>query len=158
MLAALEAEGDPAGAAQASERLRIEEALRTADLALAAKSQEVEQLRQQLAQQSPVPPADPAAKNEILDQDAVIRQERENLKRLQQYWEEMLRQAEIDLSLERARLARERAEIDEKLRRLAAAPAGDASAAGVMGDKKPSRGRWLARLGLADDERMKDKG
>ena len=151
ILAALEAEGEPVDASRISERLRIEEVLRSTDMAIAAKAREVEQLRRQLAEQGPVSADDPAAKNEILDQDAVIREERANLQRLQQYWEQMLRQAEIDLSLERARLARERAEIDEKLRRLAATPAGEVSIAGVMGDKKPSRGRWLARLGLAEN-------
>jgi hypothetical protein len=64
----------------------------------------------------------------------------------------MLREAEIELSLERAKLARDRVSIDDKIRaheeQLAAQaslPAGS-SPAGT----RPVRGRWLARLGLKD--------
>jgi hypothetical protein len=60
----------------------------------------------------------------------------------------MLRQAEIELSLERAKLARDRSAIEEKVHayeeKLATAQAGPAVPA------KLPRGRWLARLGLKD--------
>ena len=57
----------------------------------------------------------------------------------------MLRQAEIDLSLERAPLGPRTRRNRQKLRRLP-------PEAGSADDKKPARGRWLARLGLTGDE------
>jgi hypothetical protein len=97
-----------------------------------------------------------AAVAEIFDQDEVIRQERERLQQAQEDWREKLRQAEIDISLERARIARERVELDEKLRAFEeersthnAAGHAPANAKGA----KPARGRWLERLGLKDSEK-----
>ena len=94
-----------------------------------------------------------AALGETLDHDALICAERENLKRLQQQYEELLRQAEIEISLERAKIARQRAEVDERLRSYqeqvdkagSPAPGGKAS-------EKPARSRWLTRLGLSDPD------
>ena len=57
-----------------------------------------------------------AAVAQLLDTDELVRQERESLKQLQDGLREQLRKAEVDISLERAKLARERAELDEKLR------------------------------------------
>ena len=93
----------------------------------------------------------PAALGELIDQDAVIREERQSLKRLQEEWMEKLRQAEMDISLERANMARQKAELDEKrrlldMRTLAALP--DAT----MSAGKSGRGRWLARLGLKEKD------
>lgn len=145
ILAALEAEGEPASAQGREERLRIDEVIRLTDAAIAEKDRELERLRQSLAAQ---PPAEMGASlaRETLDNDALIRAERENLRQLQAKWEDMLRAAEVEMSVERAKLARERAEIDEKLRTMAA----DSGAAAVTGSQKSSRGRWLARLGLKE--------
>ena len=89
-----------------------------------------------------------AAVEAVLDQDPLIREQRDNLQRLEQQWQEMLRQAEIEMSLERAKLARERIAIEEKVRtyeqKLAAGGTGSPATA------KPARGRWLARLGLKE--------
>ncbi|HEV3024384.1 MAG TPA: hypothetical protein VGX76_18035, partial [Pirellulales bacterium] len=81
-----------------------------------------------------------------------VRTERERLRQLQLEWEEKLRQAEVDLSVERAKMARERAEIEEIQRRFNETQSqNDEQPIGAK-DKKPQRGRWLARLGLKDDE------
>jgi hypothetical protein len=84
----------------------------------------------------------------LLDSDALISQERERLATFQREWENKLRKAEIEISIERAKLAREKAEQDEQIRQLeeqlnAHPGSGD--------DGKPNRGRWLARLGLSDE-------
>ena len=65
---------------------------------------------------------------------------------------EKLRQFEIEASLERARLARERSNLDEKLRvleqeKVHAAPDDTPPEA----DKPKSSRRWLARLGIKDE-------
>ena len=75
----------------------------------------------------------------MFDQDEIIREERENLKQLQQQWEEKLRKAEIDLSVERAKIARERAELEEQLREAQGGADGPREDEG--GNK--GGGRWL---------------
>jgi len=69
-----------------------------------------------------------AALGQVLDQDELIREERANLQRLQQNWGRHASQGRKSSSrLERAKLARDRNEIEEKLRAFQEqkAPAGD---------------------------------
>ena len=91
-----------------------------------------------------------AALGEMFDQDEIIREERENLKQLQAQWEEKLRKAEIDLSVERAKIARERAELEE---RLHGGSPEEASEDDEEDGSGKGGGRWLARLGLKDEEK-----
>jgi hypothetical protein len=87
----------------------------------------------------------------------LVREERENLQRIQEEWREKLRQSEVEISIERAKIARERLELEERMRSLelertqSDAQGADASSAGKKTKGRP-RGRWLARLGLQDDE------
>ncbi|MEL6106079.1 MAG: hypothetical protein AAFU85_08585 [Planctomycetota bacterium] len=84
---------------------------------------------------------------DAIEADDVIQQEREKLRQLQTEWEERFRETEIEISLERAKLSRERREVEsineqlvsevEELRRQLSH--GDASKAGT---------RWMAKLGL----------
>ena len=154
ILAALESEIEPAAEKPTVERLKIEDVIRRTDAILAEKDREIQELKSVLANQSSnlgTVAVGAAALGELIDQDAVIREERQSLKRLQEEWMEKLRQAEIDISLERANMARQKAELEEKrrlleMRTLAALP--DAAAPG----EKSGRGRWLARLGLKEKE------
>jgi chromosome segregation ATPase len=158
LLAALEADEAGSQPLENEQRRRIEEALRKTDEIVAEKDREIAELKRLLEEQSnqigslAVGAQAVAA---VLDNDAIIRQTREKLAQLQREWEEKLRAAEIDMSLERARIARERAEIEEKLRdveRQLAAHSEDALAGRAESAARPPRGRWLARLGLADDD------
>lgn len=97
-----------------------------------------------------------AAFADVIESDAIIISERLRLKELQAEWEEKQRQAEIEMSMERAKLARERLELQEKLREFegdrklevgANNPVDSTSKSG----KGNARGRWLARLGLRDE-------
>lgn len=152
ILAALE--NEESGGEMGIRRTEIEEVIRVTERALAEKDRELNEMKQILESQSSnlgQLAVGATALGELLDSDALIREERANLKRLQREWEEKFRQAEIDICLERAKLARQRAELDERLRayeqhRQGADPPGPAATA------KPVRGRWLARLGLKDDE------
>lgn len=97
-----------------------------------------------------------AAFAEVIESDAIIISERLRLKELQAEWEEKQRQAEIEMSMERAKLARERLELQEKLRefegdRKLEATANDAAEPASKTSKGSARGRWLARLGLRDE-------
>jgi len=148
ILAMLESAEEGESATSQEERLKIEEIIQRTDAIIAEKDREIAELRQLLDAQASnlgAVAVGAAALGEILDQDAIIREERENLRKLQEQWREKLRQAEIELSLERAKIARERLQLEEKLRELEAASLGKTSEA-----DKPARGRWLARLGLAD--------
>ena len=90
---------------------------------------------------------------EVLNSDAVIQREREYLKQLQDQCQDKLCQAEIDISQERAKIAREKVQLEEKLRALD--ERGSSSDPGQQIDEKtgrPVRGRWLAQLGLKSSE------
>jgi hypothetical protein len=154
ILAALEAEGDEQSPPAASARIEIEEVLHRTDLLLSDKSREIAELKRLLEDQSASlgsVAVGAAAVGGILDRDAIVQEERENLRRAQAEWQEKVRSAEIEISIERAKLARERAEIEEKLRALGSIPGKSESADSLSPktEKSPS-GRWLARLGLKD--------
>ena len=150
---------------QKQQKLSIENAIAKTEQAIAAKQQEVaakdqeiEELRKLLENQASSigdVAVGAAAIAGVLDHDELIRQERESLKKLQDSLREQLRQAEIELSMERAKIARERADMEEKIQTFEIEKSKNAVAAGPQaaesGGKKGSRGRWLARLGLRDE-------
>lgn len=154
LLASLEESFDENEPEATAQRLEMEELVKTTDLALSQKDEEIAELRQLLERQSEnigEVAVGAAAFGEIVDKDEIILQERQSLKVLQDELREKLRKAEIDISLERAKIARERVELDEKIRLLSQKKNGavegeDASS----GPEKPTRGRWLSRLGLND--------
>jgi hypothetical protein len=161
MLAALEAnESDDEGdEEEKAERLRIRDVIAKTDAVLAAKDQEIADLKQLLDSQSDNiggMAVGAQAIAEMLNQDEVVTAERERLLQLQKEWEEKLRQAEIEMSVQRAKIARERAEIEERLRQFQQQQAehgGDETSSTDGGkSKKPPRGRWLTRLGLKEQD------
>lgn len=161
LLAALEANEDGAedeSEEDRAERIKIRDVVAKTDAVLAAKEQEIEELKQLLdAQSNNIGEMAVGAQAiaEMLNQDEVIAAERERLMQLQKEWEEKLRQAEIDLSVQRAKLARERAEIEER-QRVLQQQQGEQVQGGSPADgsksKKPPRGRWLTRLGLKEQD------
>jgi len=75
------------------------------------------------------------------------------LNELQDQWREKFRQAEVEIAVERAKLARQRADIDERLREAENDASKAAPPAGAGGrPERRSAGRWLARLGLAETD------
>jgi chromosome segregation ATPase len=105
----------------AEEHRHLQEALVQAEKLLAEKDQEIQMLQKLLEEQSERLgnlAVGAAAIEELVAQDAIIQQERENARRLREEWEQKLRQAEVELSLERAKIARERAELEERARQL----------------------------------------
>lgn len=161
MLAALEAnESDDEGdEEEQAERLRIRDVIAKTDAVLAAKDQEIADLKQLLDSQSDNiggMAVGAQAIAEMLNQDEVVTAERERLLQLQKEWEDKLRQAEIEMSVQRAKIARERAEIEERQRQFQQQQAehgGDETSSTDGGkSKKPPRGRWLTRLGLKEQD------
>ena len=153
LLASLEADDDD-DEDYREERISLQSTIRITDEIVARKDQEIIELKRVLDEQSSnigSVAVGAAAVAEIFDQDELIRQERENLVRLQDEWRTKLRQAEIDISLERARMARERIELDEKLQSIQAErDKFNEPAKGEPGS--PGQRRWWARLGLKEQE------
>ena len=150
LLASLEADGEDDEDAR-QERVSIEGTIRVTDQIVAQKDQVIAELREQIeAHGGESSVSHTAAVAKLLDSDEIIRQEREKLTQLQAEWRQKIGEAEIDISVQRAKLARDRAEIDDKLRQFQM----DQDTRGPTEDNtetgKPTRGRWLARLGLKD--------
>ena len=157
LLASLESD-DRGGAPSEKDRLTIESTIQITDEVVAQKDIEIAELKRILEHQSDnigSVSIGAAAIAEMLDQDELIKQEREKLIKLQEEWRDKVRQSEIDISIERARVARQRAELDDKVsnyesERARQSPENDAAGSSDA-TKRPARGRWLARLGLKDD-------
>jgi hypothetical protein len=165
LLAELESD-DKHDAESTDRRLKIEEIVARTDKIIAEKNREIEELQHLLSSQSNNLGSlalGAAALEQVLDQDAIIREERQRLQQLQDECRGKLRQAEIELAMERARLARRDAEIEEKLRsgeqRRSSA---ETEAEALAPTGRPVRGRWRTQLGLTDDgppesERSRDR-
>ena len=103
------------------ERLEIEDIIRKTDAIIAEKNREIEELKMLLENQSNNlgnVAVGAAALGQMFDQDAIVREERENLKRIQDEWREKLRLAEVEISVERAKLARDKSQLEERLRQM----------------------------------------
>ncbi len=128
-------------------RLEIEQVVAATQLEIERRDKELEELRAIVEQQSDTKQGvaiGAAAIAQMMDQDELVLQERQKLKDMQAQWEEKLRQAEIDLSMERAKLARERNELEAEAVKLQ-----------LTDEEQPAgKGRtrkWLEHLGLRDD-------
>lgn len=158
VLEALEAEskeGGPIDQARQEERLQIQEVLAKTEAALSAKDRELETLRHLLEDQAAnlgAVAVGAAAVGQLLDQDEIIRQQRETLQRLEAEWREKLRQAEVELSLERAALARKEAELNEKLREVEELRAQLASGQSNS-DTQKGTGGWRSFFGLQESRK-----
>ncbi|WP_164100452.1 coiled-coil domain-containing protein [Candidatus Laterigemmans baculatus] len=141
----------------AGERESLRDIVAKTDREIRKRDAEIAELQQLLEHQSTAVgdsvAVGAAAIAQMIDADDLVREEREKLQAIKAEWQEKLRQAEIDLSLERAKLARERRELEQKHADLqqqlaeAAELHRDASPA-----DQPRRRRWLTQLGLSDEE------
>lgn len=158
LLAELELEGQSASDATVDPQ-RLDEWMRQTDEIVAEKDRQIVELQDLLHSQSANIgqfAVGAAAVADLLDQDSLIREERESLRQMQEEWHEKLRRAELEISMERAKIARERVELEEKVRRLeseraAMAPVNE-DPNNANKSKSPQRGRWMARLGLSGEE------
>jgi hypothetical protein len=156
ILAALETDCDEDDESQQAERLKINNVLRTTDEVVAAKDAEIQELQQQL-EQSAYCAAQASNATEIeaaFNADSAIIEERERLKRLQEQWQAKLRAAEVELAVERAKIARQRAELEEQARAARNGSAVPPKASDAEGPtERPAGRRWLTRLGLTEADR-----
>lgn len=146
-----------------SERLSMERLVDRTDREIARRDEEIAELRQLLEQQSATieqtrggdaVAVGAAAFAQLFDSDEIIREEREKLKTIQLEWKEKLRRAEIELSVERAKLTRERRELEQKQadleEQLHHFRKQQPAAAETTAASAPPKRRWLSQLGLGD--------
>lgn len=148
---AAESFGDPL-----KSRIDIDEVMRTTQAEIDRRDKEIEELKAIVEQQSNTHGGvaiGAAAIAQMLDSDELVKLEREKLSAIQREWEGKLREAEIQISTERAKLSRERAELESQARLLAEQmvnlPPQTNAASETKIDGKPVR-RWLEHLGLRD--------
>jgi len=134
-------------AARKKERATIEQTIAATDRAMADKERELAEVRASGGGMS-AGQEEHHARVAAVDADEAIVAEREKLAQLQAEWEEKLRAAELEVSLERAKLAREQAALKEKMFEFQ-----KTDPQGILAndaDGKPRR-RWLAALGLGEE-------
>jgi hypothetical protein len=90
--------------------------------------------------------------NELLDADEVIAQHRQRTQQLEQEMEGKLRAAELELSVERAKMARQKVELDKLRTNLESQRQLYESTGGVPTPGAPRR-RWLSKLGIDGKEK-----
>ena len=143
IIRALEENIDEEDEAQCAERVKIENVLKSTDEIIDAKDHEIEELRKQLAEEGDKQNADTTRL--AVDNDEAVKRERQRLEELQVQWTEKLRQAEVELSTERARLARREAELNERSK---TEPASEDCPA-EEGEQSIGK-RWLTHFGLTE--------
>ncbi|HJQ81928.1 MAG TPA: hypothetical protein VJ828_18325, partial [Lacipirellulaceae bacterium] len=119
---------------------------------VAEKDREIEQLRTQLAEAESAKPAAADAQRQqqidaLLDADEIIAEHRKKISALEHEMEGKLRAAELELSVERAKIAREKSELEELRIDLESRRAPHDGGSGGA-----PRRRWLSKLGLSGDE------
>jgi len=141
---------------QSHNRIEIEDVLRTTQAEIDRRDNEIAELKSIVEQQSNTHEGvaiGAAAIAQMLDSDELVKLEREKLAAIQCECEGKIREAEIQISTERAKLSRERADLESQTRILAEQtvnlPPRSNSIAETKVDGKPVR-RWLEHLGLRD--------
>jgi hypothetical protein len=158
ILAALECDFDENNADRQAESLKIEDVIRSTEKIVAEKDREIQQLKQRLeghSREQETASVEAVESSQMFDMDAAVQEEQRRLQQLQDEWREKLRQAEIEVSVERATLARQRAELEDRIRSTGGVvPRLPGESSATEDDQQPKRGRWLAKLGLTEADRV----
>lgn len=134
------------------EKLSIQEVLDSTQAEITRRDEEIEELREIVRMQSDARDGlaiGAAGVAQMLDGDELIQQERQKLREIQEEWESKLRQAEIDLSMERAKIARERIALDKQKEEICQSNK-EAVMPACTGKGKGKERRWLSILGLGE--------
>jgi chromosome segregation ATPase len=155
LLAALEEGGDShPNPIPKEERLKIESTIEMTDAVVAEKDRQIAELQIQLAAANDGSAIDTerASKvKDLIDADEVIAEHRQRIRELEREMEEKLRTAELELSVERAKMARHKMELDELKADLESQRQAFEAAGGAPAQGQPRR-RWLNKLGLTGEE------
>ena len=154
LLASLEGEEPTEDEARKEEIAKINATIQITDGVVAEKDREIEELRTQLenAPQGESPPSESEEEAQereaLLDADEVVQAERQRLEDLEKEGGEKLRTAELELSVERAKIARSQSEMAEQLEELEAYRK---KYNNEFGDKGGGGRNWFNKLGLGSD-------
>lgn len=141
----------------ATQRESLRDVVAKTDREIQRRDAEIAELQQLLEHQSTTVgesvAVGAAAIAQMIDADDLVREEREKLQAIKSEWQDKLRQAEIDLSLERAKLARERRELEQRYADLERQLAEAAELKGeATATDQPRRRRWLTQLGISEED------
>lgn len=154
LLASLEGGDGHVEPVSEQDRRTIEGTIEITDAVVAEKDRQIAELKTQLAA-ADADAADDDEHNrkvhELLDADEVIAQHRKRVRELEREIEEKLRTAELELSVERAKMARQRMELDELKSDLESKRQDYEATGGLPAQGQPKR-RWRDKLGLSGDE------
>jgi hypothetical protein len=152
MLAALEvttAEEDDL--ARQQERVTIEGTIEITDSVVAEKDRLIAKLEAQLqlADTKPVESGDNRSRkiDDLIDGDEVIAQHRQRCQQLERETEDKLRAAELEMSVERAKIARQKVELEELQSNLESQRQLLEANGGTLAPGAPKR-RWLSKFGI----------
>jgi chromosome segregation ATPase len=156
LLAALDDGDHTADAPTQQERATIEGTIEMTDAVVVEKDRRIAELTAELeaARNSPAASDDAHNEklNELLDADEVIAEHRQRAQQLEREMEEKLRAAELEISVERAKIARQKVELEELRSNLASQRQLLESTGGVAAPGVPRR-RWLSKLGIDGKEK-----
>jgi chromosome segregation ATPase len=148
-----DADDDPV---QKQERLTIENTIEMTDAVVAEKDRQIAALEAQLSAPSASASADDEAHNrkinELIDADAIIAEHRKRAAQLEREMDDKLRAAELELSVERAKMARQRVELEELRANLESQRQSLEASGGAPASGAPKR-RWLSKLGIDGKEK-----
>jgi chromosome segregation ATPase len=149
LLASLEGESGELTPTREKERASIQNTVRITDEVVANKDRQIDELKTKLTSGGASAVAD--GLDAAVDADAVIQKHRARIAQIEQEMEDKLRATEMQLSLERAKIAREQAQLTE-LRIELESMRGPNGTVGEAAGNAPKR-RWLSKLGLGDEEK-----
>jgi chromosome segregation ATPase len=155
MLAALEGDDRDDDTASREERMTIQGTIDITDAVVAEKDRQIAALTAQLdaAQQNPaeVDEAHNRIISDLLDNDAVIAEHRQRIQQLERDMQEKLRAAELEISVERAKMARQKVELEDLRTDLESQRQAYEASGGALAPGVPRR-RWLSKLGIDGKE------
>jgi chromosome segregation ATPase len=155
LLESLEDDGEAPDEERTEQRTSIANTIEITDAVVAEKDALIESLKEQLATAAGSAAATAAQDHEaatsaLLDGDEIIQQHRGRIAQLEQEMTSKLREAELELSVERARIGRQKVEL-EQLRVDLEAQKNALGSGGTSSPGAPKR-RWLSKLGLGNEE------
>jgi hypothetical protein len=130
------------------DKVELREIIESSQAEILRRDQEIEELREIIKLQSNARDGlaiGAAGVAHMIESDELVQQERQKLRDIQQEWETKLRQAEIDLSMERAKIARERLAMEKQKDELSHLQVN------TVPKEKTIERRWLRILGLKEE-------
>ncbi len=156
MLANLADDGDDRDdSARQEERVKIEGTIEITDAVVAAKDRQIAELTAALETARNKPAENEGARSQelrdLIDADEVITEHRRRSQQFERETEDKLRAAELELSVERAKMARQKAELEELRSNLESQRQLYEASGGPSAPGTPRR-RWLSKLGIDGKE------